>query len=237
MSSWTAAASRPVTLREHAVVSLRQAILCGALRPGARLVEEDVARRLGISRGPVREAIRALEHEGLIRSEPHRASYVAVVDEEEVERLYEVRAEVEAVAARRVASIIAADRSRLAPYQALLDRMRRAAAEGDLDTLAAADLDLHRRLLDDSGYAVLPRVWQAMDAVLRWRVRQILAQPGQAAIVAYTAESHAPIVETLSQGDPEVAAAAVRQHVLETRDLWAGGRVPLPPGEASSPPQ
>jgi DNA-binding GntR family transcriptional regulator len=222
-------AERPPTLRQHAVERIRDAIITGALEPGERIVEEDLAHRLGISRGPVREAIRVLEQEGFIRSEPHRASYVASLGEEEIEHLYAVRAEVEAIAARKVAGLIRQAPERAAPYDDLLARLRSAAARGDLDELTRADLDFHARLLRDSGYQVLPRVWRAMDGVVRARTAAILAQRGRGQagptgpgrrIVAYTAESHAPIAAALAAGDPEGAAAAVRRHILETRDLW-----------------
>jgi DNA-binding GntR family transcriptional regulator len=216
-------AERPPTLRQHAVERIRDAIITGALEPGERIVEEDLAHRLGISRGPVREAIRALEQEGFVRSEPHRASYVAELGEEEIEQLYAVRAEVEAIAARKVAGLIRQDPERAIPYRILLERLRAAAARGDLDDLARADLDFHDRLLRDSGYQVLPRVWRAMDGVVRARTAAILARRGRAEadqrIVAYTAESHAPIATALAAGDPDAAAAAVRRHILETRTL------------------
>jgi DNA-binding GntR family transcriptional regulator len=208
------------------VERIRDAIITGALEPGERIVEEDLAHRLGISRGPVREAIRVLEQEGFVRSEPHRASYVAELGEEEIEQLYAVRAEVEAIAARKVAGLIRQAPQRAAPYGALLERLRAAAARGDLDDLARADLDFHDRLLRDSGYQVLPRVWRAMDGVVRARTAAILARRGRDGaadddrrIVAYTAESHAPIAAALAAGDPEAAATAVRQHILETREL------------------
>ena len=222
-------AERPPTLRQHAVERIRDAIITGALEPGERIVEEDLAHRLGISRGPVREAIRVLEQEGFIRSEPHRASYVAELGEEEIEQLYAVRAEVEAIAARKVAGLIRQAPERAAPYGVLLERLRAAAARGDLDDLARADLDFHDRLLRDSGYQVLPRVWRAMDGVVRARTAAILARRGRAGpesagaddrrIVGYTAESHAPIAAALAAGDPDGAASAVRRHILETRDL------------------
>ncbi len=219
-ASGEATPPRPPTLREHAIAIIRQAIISGALRPGERVREEELAAKLGISRGPVREAVRALEQEGLIRSEPHRASYVATIAEDEVWEVYRVRAEVEAIAARRVAAAIAADPGRLDPYRRLLEQMRRAAAAGDLATLNAADLDLHLQLLRDSGYVHLPRVWATMDGIVRAQLSAILAEQPEGEIVPYTAESHAPIVEALATGDPEQAAAAVRQHILETRELW-----------------
>jgi DNA-binding GntR family transcriptional regulator len=233
-------APRPLTLREHALRSIRQAITSGTLAPGTRIREEELAQQLGISRGPVREAIRALEREGLVRTEPHRGSYVTALAEEEIEHLYQVRATVEAIASRRVAQRIAGDAGLLTPYQELLERMRRAAASGGLDTLAAADLEVHRRLLADSGYTVLPELWSAMDGIVRARMSAILAEQPRGEIVPYTAESHAPIVEALQSGDPERAAAAVQQHILETRDLWMAVRRRAPwriPGGAAAQPR
>ncbi|MBI3974408.1 MAG: FCD domain-containing protein [Chloroflexi bacterium] len=228
----TVAKPRPLTLREHAVEAIRHAIISGALRPGERIREDELAEKLGTSRGPVREAVRALEQEGLIRSEPHRASYVATLAEEEVWEIYRVRAEVEAIAARRVAEAVAADPARINPYQLLLERMRRAAAAGDLSTLNAADLDLHQLILEDSGYTHLPRVWATMDGIIRAQASAILAEQPHGEIVDYTAESHDPIVAALATGDPERAAAAVRAHILETRDLWQRVRRRLPLREA-----
>ena len=130
------AVPRPLTLREHAIQTIRQAIVSGALPPGERIRQAHLAQQLGISRGPVREAIRALEQEGLVRTEPYRASYVTSLSEEELEHLYRVRAEVEVIAARRLAGAIAAEPARLAPYAALLEEMRGAAAEGALARLS-----------------------------------------------------------------------------------------------------
>jgi len=211
---------RPPTLVEHALESIRRAIVYGTLKPGERLREEDLAEQLGISRAPVREAMRALEYEGLVRSEPHRASYVAAPSEEEIEEIYRVRAEVEAIAARPAALAIAAEPQRLRRYQELLERMRAAAAAGDIHELTAADLDFHRHILDESGYTLLPRVWTAMFGIMRGRMSVILSAQPEGEIVTYTAESHAPIVAAFASGDPEQAAAAIRQHILETRDLW-----------------
>jgi DNA-binding GntR family transcriptional regulator len=213
-------APRPLTLREHAVETIRRAIVSGALRPGDRLREEDLAEQLGMSRGPVREAVRALEHEGLVRNEPHRASYVAALSEDEIWEIYRVRAEVEAIAARRVAEAIAADPKRIVPFRSLLERMRGLAAAGELPELAAADLQLHRLILEESGYSQLPRVWATMDGIIRAQTRAVLAEQADGGIVRDTAESHAPVVEALAAGEPDRAAGAVRDHILETRDIW-----------------
>ncbi len=214
------AQQRPPTLREHATEAIRRAILSGELRPGERLREEVLAAHLGISRGPLREAVRALEQEGLVRSEPHRASYVATLAEDEVWEVYRVRAEVEAIAARRVAQAIALDAGRLHPYREILAQLRRAVETTDLPALAAGDLAFHHLLMEDSGYTHLPRVWATMDGIVRARMTAILAEQPTGHIVVYTAESHAPIVEALASGDPERAAGAVQAHILETRDLW-----------------
>jgi DNA-binding GntR family transcriptional regulator len=226
---------RPLTLREHAVETIRRAIITGALQPGERLLEDRLAERLGISRAPVREAIRALEYEGLVRSEPHRASYVVALEEDEIDDLYRIRAEVETLAARRAARAIAGAPEKATPYRQLLERMRRAVAVGDVVEVTVADLELHRLILEHSGYVVMPRVWGAMYGILRARTSLVAERAGDR-LTAYTAESHAPLVEALASGDENAAATAVRHHILETRDMWAAVRDAQRPADGEAAP-
>jgi DNA-binding GntR family transcriptional regulator len=188
------------------------------------LLEEELAERFGTSRAPVREAMRILEHEGLVSYEPHRGVYVATLSEEEVEEIYSVRAEVEAIAARRVTVTVTAAPERLAPYHELLGQMRRAAGDRNVAELIAADLAFHRQMLTDSGYRFLPRVWASMDGIVRARTSALLAKESDGALITYNAECHAPIVAALASGKPKRAAATVRHHILETRDLWLSRR-------------
>src|SRR5512141_2804217 len=86
-------------LRSVALLSIRRAIVNGVLRPGDRLMEADIAREMGISRGPVREALRQLEQEGLVISYPHRGTFVASLAADEASEIYVMRAVLEGLAA------------------------------------------------------------------------------------------------------------------------------------------
>jgi len=116
---------RNQTLRHTVLEPIRNAILFGQLPVGHRLREEDIAEQMGVSRGPVREALQQLEREGLVISHAHRGTVVAAVDEDEVDVLYHLRSELEAFA---VKSLLKRDIAELvAQLQGLVDAMRAAA--------------------------------------------------------------------------------------------------------------
>ena len=116
-------------LRHDAYAALYEAILLGHIPPGERLVEAEIARQMGISRGPLREAIRQLEQDGLVEYRPRRGAVVAELTRERVLDAYSTRVELEGFAARLAAQrMTAADAARLA---ALCDVMQRCAGDGD----------------------------------------------------------------------------------------------------------
>src|SRR5215208_1836082 len=95
----------PRALSRRIVDQLKRVIIAGELRPGDRVLETDLAEQLGVSRGPVREAFRQLEQEGLLVSYPHRGTFVATVPDDEIDEVYALRAPLEASAARRVLTL------------------------------------------------------------------------------------------------------------------------------------
>ncbi len=192
------------SLAETTAELLRERILTGALPPGFRLVEADIARQLQTSRGPVREALAMLRAEGLVREEPGRASFVAVLDAREIEEIYEVRAALESAAARLViARRDPADRHEL---EAALDEMRRAAAAGDRLALVDADLALHGTLCRISGNARLYRIWETQVGLLRALIRLETTRlvPAFEPLV----DEHAHLVDEIGSGDVARAEAA-----------------------------
>jgi DNA-binding GntR family transcriptional regulator len=209
------------TLRQAVLEQLRGAILNGKLPVGERLMEARIAEQMGVSRVPVREAIRHLEQEGLVVSYPHRGTTVACVDEDEVDLLYFLRAELEGAA---IGAAMGRDAGALRKILGqLVDQMRGAARARNLVLLAEKDLHFHQIIVSSSGYQTLQRVWSTMDGPIRARMLRALAGPFQRDLVTYTAESHQPIVDALATGDPARAVAALKQHILETRQLLERG--------------
>ncbi|MGE3269622.1 MAG: GntR family transcriptional regulator [Chloroflexota bacterium] len=218
----------PRALSRRIVDQLKRVIIAGELRPGDRVLETELAEQLGVSRGPVREAFRQLEQEGLLVSYPHRGTFVATVPEDEIEEVYALRAHLEAYAARRV--VVEHRDEALAALGELFEQMLVAAQEKDLAGLADIDLQFHDTLLELSGYQGLHRIWRSMDGLVRARTYATLALPGRDELIDYTAGSHRPIVEAIRSGDPDAVDAAVKHHIHEVPSLMAGH---LPPSKPS----
>ena len=144
-------------------------IMNGRLRDGDRLVEEELAGRLGMSRLPVREALRTLAQEGLVTIVPRRGAFVTTYGLREIVEVYEVRAELLGFAARLVAETI--DENRILELEAMLCTMRQAVARNDADTFVVAHQELRRIIWECTPNSVLrDLIWKVWRRGLRLRV-------------------------------------------------------------------
>ena len=185
---------------------LLQDILSGRYPSRSRIVETRVARELGTSQAPVREALRGLEGLGLIEILPFRGARVRHPSRSELLEAYAVRAELEALGARLgVPRMTEGD---LVEIEALLAVMERAADGGDRHEVALADATFHGRLLQLAGNATLGRVWRSLEPFSRTYIT--LVAPG--ADSHWTAGLHPAIVDALRTRDPELVVAALRSH-------------------------
>jgi DNA-binding GntR family transcriptional regulator len=130
---------------------LRRQIILGQMPDGARLVEDDLAARFGVSRGPIREAFTALERERLVRTCPGKGTYVRALTEDSVRQLFAVRTILEVQAAELAARRVAAEPGQAAVLRSLAERFARAAENGHLDQYAELDHDIHRKIWELSG--------------------------------------------------------------------------------------
>ena len=188
---------------------LLQDIVGGVYPPDSRIIETQLARELGTSQAPVREALRALEALGLVEISPFRGARVRRPGRAELLEAYVVRAELEALGARLgVPRMSDAD---LADLEALGEAMRRAASAGDGREVAVADAAFHGRLLHLAGNATLERVWRSLEPFSR--TYMTLVAPG--ADAHRTAELHPRILAALRTRSPEPVVAALRLHFAE----------------------
>jgi len=192
------------SLSEATAELLRERIFAGAFEPGSRLVEADIARQLGTSRGPVREALAMLRAEGLVREDPGRATYVASLGRRDIEEIYEVRAGLESVAARLI--IERSDQEALAALDRALDRMRDASARGDRQGFVDADLALHGELCTLSRNGRLYRAWEAQIGLLRTLIRLEITTLVES--LEPLIEEHVQLVDGIRSGDADRATAA-----------------------------
>jgi DNA-binding GntR family transcriptional regulator len=210
------AVSRSV-LAEQVKDRLLQDILAGRYPPHSRIVETRVARELGTSQAPVREALRGLEVLGVVEILPFRGARVRRPSALELLEAYAVRSELEALGARLgVPRMTDAD---LADLEALGEEMQRAASAGDRHEVAVADASFHARLLALAGNATLERVWRSLEPFSRTYIT--LVAPG--ADAQWTADLHPSVLRALRTRDPERVVAALRHHFDEASAHLAGG--------------
>jgi DNA-binding GntR family transcriptional regulator len=196
-----------------ATVQLRNAILSGSLRPGARLRQEELAARLGVSRMPVRQALSVLEREGLVKTEPWRGTVVALLDGETIRDLYAFRAIVERYVAQTLADQSSFDASAFKP---LVKAGRSAILKGDLARLIELDLQFHSRLYEAIGNRILSQVMREQWAHVRRVMALTLTVAGYRKRVW---DEHAGIVDAIEAHDPEGAARLAHAHVTAASAL------------------
>jgi len=193
-------------LGKRAAESLRRAIVLGRYKPGERLVEEKLSSELGISRVPVREALRTLAAEGLVLLRPNRGASVAPISPELAGDLVEVRATLEGLNARLAARH--RDARILEELRAVLDHGNQAARVRSVPDLVRLNGDFHDKLAEAGGNAIL---WDIMRT-LRERTGVVFAR-NTASRAAQDWDEHSRILAAVIDGDEELASLLATRHV------------------------
>lgn len=191
---------------------LLRAIIDGRYAPGDRIVETRVARDLGTSQAPVREALRDLEALGVVETTAFRGARVRRPSTDELLEGFAIRAELESLGARL--AIPRLNETDIAELEDLISAMRSAADAGDPQAEAAADARFHGRVIALSGNQTLQRVWRTLEPSSRTYIT--LAVPGVDR--RSVAEEHQPILEALRHRDPAEADRVYRAHFATTAD-------------------
>jgi DNA-binding GntR family transcriptional regulator len=190
---------------------LRQEITAGRLEPGERVLETDLARRFGVSRQPVREAIRTLEREGLLTNLPNRGTFVTRVSWEDALAIQDVRAELEGLAARlAVANLTTDDFKRL---RQLVRDMRDAGKRGDCEELVSLDLEFHELINRRSNHRLLLEVLASVGVYTRGFVAHTRSYYARQRGLQFVANAHVLLLHALLKRDPEQAEQAVHAHI------------------------
>jgi DNA-binding GntR family transcriptional regulator len=208
-------------LHQRVADQLRAAIVSGDLPPGAWLREVDVAERVGVSRAPVREALRALERDGLIVSYPYRGVQVLGVDvAEAIELFTPLRQTIESYAARQVVERGGGDGgSRLElvadTMAATIDALRRAGAAGDAAGVAEADIAFHRTLCCESDLPLVAQLWRLIEPRVEriFQARYAVSDPLDPAYLDQLAATHSRVVAALRAHDAATAGEVLRAHI------------------------
>jgi DNA-binding GntR family transcriptional regulator len=198
-------------LRHDIADALRDEIIRGRLDPGERVLEIDLARRFGVSRQPVREAIRTLEREGLLTSLPNRGTFVTRVSLEDAIAIQDIRALLEGLAARlAVERLTAADFKQL---RALIKSMREAGRRRAAHELVALDLEFHVLVNTRSEHRLLLDVLASVGVYIRGFIVHTSTYYARQRDLQFVANSHALLLDALLTRNPEKAERAVHEHI------------------------
>jgi len=205
----------PSVQREHqqlgdlAHSAIRDAIVDGRLQMGERLVEAHLAEELGVSRGPVREALRRLASEGLVLERPHYGTFVTELSASDLVDVYNARIALETMAVR-----LAVRRGMdAAPLRAAMHAMQVAAKANDAEAVVAAEVRFHEEMCRVSGNRFIQQVFQVLEGHIRLALSVDDSTFGSLAdIVA----EHEALLDLLVDGDEESAPQAMHHHIVST---------------------
>lgn len=195
-------------LRELVFESLREAIIVGKLSPGERLMEIQMAEEMGVSRTPVREAIRKLELEGLVVMLPRKGAYVAGLSLKDITDVFEIRGALEGLAAELAAERITEEE--LEGLERYLVKISEESETGNLSKVVETDTDFHSLIYSASRNQRLSQIINNLrEQIQRFRTTS-LAYPGRMKVAV---EEHRKIVEAISARDGELARKLAHEHM------------------------
>ncbi|WP_228282021.1 GntR family transcriptional regulator [Rubrobacter marinus] len=194
------------SLADGAYEAVRGSIIRGEFGPGDRLVETRLAEEMGVSRAPVREALKRLVEEQLVVEKPRYGTFVREFTARDFADIYNLLGAIESLAAR----LIVRENASLEPLQALVGEMERAAREGDLVGVVDAEVRFHEELCAAAGNRYLSSVFHSLSGLVRMALSLDDATYGDLADVA---SEHLPLLEALGSGVEDRAVFAVQSHL------------------------
>jgi DNA-binding GntR family transcriptional regulator len=203
-------------LRDIVCDELRSRVISGDYPPGSHLVEDRLARDLGVSRNPVREALRVLQAEGFIDMIPRRGAVVATLSDDEVRDIFEVR-----MALERLAAQLAARRAGpqdVGELRRILLRAQEALGEDDAPTLTDLNTEFHELVLEISGNGYLRDVMLQLRGRMKW----IFSRTAGSARGQHSLDEHVQLSDAIEAGEEDAAADLAVRHVRAAADsYWA----------------
>ena len=205
-------------VRQQSLTSLVQReierrIVAGELTPGAKLNEAELAAAMGISRGPVREAFRALEQQGLVQTEKNRGVFVRQVSLEEANEIYEVRAALEGQIGRLAAKRVTPQQ--LERLRGIVKRMHAAGRNRDPDAYFPLNIEFHEALAEASGNRALATNYRRVVNELNLYRREAITR--NVDVIPVSTQEHEAIVDAVAKGNAALAERLLYEHVINSR--------------------
>ncbi len=197
------------SLRAEIRELIRNAIMKGLLKPGERIVESQIAKQMGVSQAPVREALRELEQEGLVITYPHRGASVREITKKDIYEIYSLRAVLERFAVElQVPEYRDEDFHQLETF---IRNMITTAQKGDTEAFVEADFNFHAYICRCAGHELLYKTWLGISP-MNWTA---FTASRQLHPTVELAERHIPVFDALRSRDPQVAGEAIWHHIWD----------------------
>lgn len=191
---------------------VERAILAGEYAPGSRLTEANVATRMGVSRGPVREAFRMLEEAGLVRTEKNRGVFVRDIPIDEAIEIFDLRAAMDEMVGRQLAE--RATPVQVKEIRGLVEAMEKAVKSKDARGYHLLNLKFHDRLVEMAGNRKVTTIYRKLIKELSL-FRRLNLEDGW--LLPVSAGEHREILKAIAAGDAQAAGRAMHQHVMDSR--------------------
>ncbi|MDO9404046.1 MAG: phosphonate utilization associated transcriptional regulator [Polaromonas sp.] len=192
---------------------IERAILAGEYAPGSKLNEATLAEKMGVSRGPVREAFRMLEEAGLVRNEKNRGVFVRDIPIDEAIEIFDLRAAMDEMVGRQLAQRITPPQ--LKELRALVEAMEKSVKAEDAYDYHLLNLQFHDRLVEMAGNRKLGDIYRKLIKELSLFRRLNLADGWPLPV---SAKEHREIVKAIASGDADAAGRALFEHVIESKE-------------------
>lgn len=206
---------KKTTLRDKALAQVRQAILSGKLKPGDRLIEQELSEEMGISRLPIREAIASLEHEGLVTIEPYKKTVVTKLSPKEIDEIYSIRELLELHALQLLM------RENASAAVARLEEVIRCMEEGWTDVesdFVGNDFAFHESLCKMTGNSMLHKLW----LMLSTKILVYINIEANRSSLPLMVENHRKLCRLIAAGNLAAASEALKRHLRNGRDRVLG---------------
>ncbi len=213
MNSLSLSETDRLPLHKLVYSKLRESILTGVLRPGEKLIENEISKQLHISKTPIREAIRELSQEGLIVHHTRRGISVIDFKESDIEEITVLRAELEGLAIRLAFSSL--NNEDFSHMDRIIRELHTCDKKKDFACMAQKDLEFHCYLIEKSGNRRLLKAWKTIASQM-----QVLLQmlDFYALSENYSVNSHKQLLEALKKGTAETASNTIRKHVIQSKE-------------------
>lgn len=204
---------RGISLGAQVADIIRQRIVRGELAQGDRLTEESVAEEFGVSRGPVRDAVSQLVYEGLVEVRRPRGIYIKGLTDADVEQLYSLRAALEQLAVARAMSVESDEAWR--PAEQLVERMEKAADDGDHREFQRADIAFHSMFYELADHPRLLATWRQYEPTIAALLEVTINHDED---LSESAAAHRVLYGLVRAGDPGAAAEELRDHLARAEE-------------------